>query len=196
MHTDKLTTDTTGIDVVLLVLESGHSVELTATGYSMFPTLRPGDTVIVSPLSEATLPEPGCVIVCMAEVDEWNEEIPHRGSGRRRAEGETRKPQAACRMPHTVFVMHRLVEIKKDDTGNLLLITRGDSMSESDLPWHRDQIIGLVNSYTRDGSKDMIKSRIPHEMEYKINRVLLWLRIKTVASSRRVGTRNDGGGLS
>jgi len=51
------------IGIILAVLESGHSVELPATGYSMFPTLRPGDKVIVRPLTKGELPKPGSVVV-------------------------------------------------------------------------------------------------------------------------------------
>jgi signal peptidase I len=45
------------------VLESGYSVELPATGYSMFPTLRPGDMVIINPVRPGDLPETGNIVV-------------------------------------------------------------------------------------------------------------------------------------
>jgi signal peptidase I len=61
--TDKRNNDTIGIDVILSVLESGHSVELPATGYSMFPALRPGDRITVRPVKEGVIPEPGSVVV-------------------------------------------------------------------------------------------------------------------------------------
>ncbi len=51
------------IGIITAVLESGHSVELPATGYSMFPTLRSGDRVIVKPLTKGKLPKPGSVVV-------------------------------------------------------------------------------------------------------------------------------------
>ena len=51
------------IDIIMAVLESGNSVELNATGYSMFPTLRPGDKVIVKPFPEGEIPKPGSVVV-------------------------------------------------------------------------------------------------------------------------------------
>lgn len=51
------------VEIILAVLESGHSVELPATGYSMFPTLRPGDRVIVKPLTQEDLPQKGSVVV-------------------------------------------------------------------------------------------------------------------------------------
>ena len=51
------------IDIITAVLESGNSIELPATGYSMFPTFVPGNRVLVKPLKAGTLPEPGIVLV-------------------------------------------------------------------------------------------------------------------------------------
>jgi hypothetical protein len=53
------------IDIGLIkeVLKTGHSVELPATGYSMFPTLRPGDRVVVKPIDKGEYPKPGSVVV-------------------------------------------------------------------------------------------------------------------------------------
>jgi hypothetical protein len=55
--------DKRGIEIVISVLESGHSLELPATGYSMFPVIRPGDKVLVKLADKNLLPEPGCIIV-------------------------------------------------------------------------------------------------------------------------------------
>jgi signal peptidase I len=49
--------------IILSVLESGNSVELPATGFSMFPSLRPGDMVIVNPIKTGDLPESGNIVV-------------------------------------------------------------------------------------------------------------------------------------
>jgi signal peptidase I len=63
-HNDKTDTlRTNDIGLIKAVLDSGHSVELPATGYSMFPTLRPGDRVIVKPLNKGEVPKPGQVVV-------------------------------------------------------------------------------------------------------------------------------------
>jgi hypothetical protein len=51
------------IGLIKAVLDSGNSVELPATGYSMFPTLRPGDRVIVKPAIKGEFPVPGNVVV-------------------------------------------------------------------------------------------------------------------------------------
>jgi hypothetical protein len=171
IHHDKLISDTTGIDVVLSVLESGHSVELPATGYSMFPALRPGNRALVNPLPKGALPVVGSVIVCIAQ-----------GVGHRAQSGEGKPhtaPPAGGLTPHAILVMHRLVEIKKDDSGNFLLITRGDSMAENDLPWRQDKVVGSVDSFTRNSRSCMIKIRVPFKLEYKLNRLLLWIRLKS-----------------
>ena len=49
--------------IIKAILESGNCIELPATGYSMFPALMPGCRVIVKPLPEGELPEPGSVVV-------------------------------------------------------------------------------------------------------------------------------------
>jgi signal peptidase I len=51
------------IETIKSVLESGKFVELPATGYSMFPTLRPGDRVLVKPVIKDEMPEPGSIVV-------------------------------------------------------------------------------------------------------------------------------------
>jgi signal peptidase I len=51
------------IDTIIAILESGNSVVLPATGYSMFPTLRPGDRVLVKPVIKGEMPQPGSIIV-------------------------------------------------------------------------------------------------------------------------------------
>jgi signal peptidase I len=50
-------------EIITAVLEKGNSVELTASGYSMFPTFRPGDRITIKPLNGTNIPEPGSVIV-------------------------------------------------------------------------------------------------------------------------------------
>lgn len=55
--------DVDAIEVLMAVLDSGSSAELTASGYSMFPALRPGDRVTVSPVKNGELPAPGAIVV-------------------------------------------------------------------------------------------------------------------------------------
>jgi hypothetical protein len=50
-------------EILITVLESGNSIELPATGYSMFPALRPGDKITVKPILNNILPQKGSVVV-------------------------------------------------------------------------------------------------------------------------------------
>ena len=56
------------IDIVLAVLGSGHSVELPAKGYSMFPAFKPGSRILVGPF-DAGKAIPGCVVVSKTDND-------------------------------------------------------------------------------------------------------------------------------
>jgi signal peptidase I len=130
------------IETVKAVLESGSLVELRATGYSMFPTLRSGDRVIIKPVVNGELPVQGSVVVCV----------------------ENGK-----------LVLHRLVEMKNDASGNSFYITRGDSIMESDQPWSQNQLLGIAVSYKRRKNEQLIKIFIPGKWRYKYNRRLLWV---------------------
>jgi signal peptidase I len=50
-------------EIISAVLETGNPIELTAEGYSMFPTFKPGDRITIKPLNKRELPEPGSVVV-------------------------------------------------------------------------------------------------------------------------------------
>jgi hypothetical protein len=76
---------------------------------------------------------------------------------------------------NVILVMHRLIEIRVDDRVNPQLITRGDSLNESDKPWPRQQLLGVALSYKRSGKEHLIKNFIPGEWRYKYNRRLLWM---------------------
>jgi signal peptidase I len=51
------------IDTIIAILESGNSVVLPATGYSMFPTLKPGDKVLLKPFLQDEIPVTGSIVV-------------------------------------------------------------------------------------------------------------------------------------
>jgi signal peptidase I len=51
------------IETVKEVLAKGKSVEIPATGYSMYPTLKPGDRVMVKPLLKDQIPVLGSIVV-------------------------------------------------------------------------------------------------------------------------------------
>jgi signal peptidase I len=50
-------------ELIISLLKSGIGVELQAAGYSMFPVLKPGITVIVKRISDGVVPERGSVVV-------------------------------------------------------------------------------------------------------------------------------------
>jgi signal peptidase I len=129
------------IGIILAVLESGNSVELPATGYSMFPTIRPGVIVVVKPLQKGEIPQTGSVIVC------WD------SSG---------------------LIMHRLTRIIRDETGNPLFITRGDSIMETDNPIPLQQLIGVAVGYKIGIKVNQLKPFIPGPLRYIYNRKLFW----------------------
>jgi hypothetical protein len=54
------------MDIVLAVLGSGHSVELPAIGYSMYPALKPGYKVTVAPFDEMKAVV-GNVVICKSD---------------------------------------------------------------------------------------------------------------------------------
>ena len=158
------------IDIGLIkeVLKTGHSVELPATGYSMFPTLRPGDRVVVKPLAKGELPLMGSVVVCV-------------NTG---ATAQLRNC-AIDQRHNVILVMHRLIEIKNDDSGNSLLITRGDSARETDKPWRQEQLLGSAISYKRRRKEHLIKAFTPGVWRYLFNHRMLWVYIKMRESGKR-----------
>jgi signal peptidase I len=177
------------VGIVIAVLESGNSVELKATGYSMFPTLRPGDRVVVKPLTKGELPMLGTVVVFMGNggtVQRRNGATEERRKGAteercnslpRFIGGITEEGHNNITAEHhnVILVMHRLTEIRVDDRVIPQLITRGDSLNESDKPWPRQQLLGVAVSYKRSGKEHLIKNFIPGAWRYKYNRRLLWM---------------------
>jgi signal peptidase I len=141
----------TAIDTLLDLLKKGNSAEISASGYSMFPTLRPGDRVLVNPITENISPVPGDILIIKAD---------------------------------NILVLHRLIEIRKNEEGNKVFFTRGDSMNESDPAVTGDQIVGIANSFTRNNKQRLLRSRIPAKRGYKFNRGMLWIwgKVKRVKS--------------
>jgi hypothetical protein len=199
--TDKRNNNSSWIDIILSILESGHSVELPATGYSMFPTFLPGDEVVVRPLTNTEYPKPGSVVVCMDKRTR-EEGAGHRaqgaehraqGAGHRAQGAEHRAQGAGLRAQgagnNSVLVMHRLIDIKYDGSGNPLFITRGDSGREDDRPWPRQQLMGVAVSYKRGKRAHLVKNFVPGTRRYKYNRSKLWMiskinRITTILDFR------------
>jgi hypothetical protein len=51
------------VEIIKSILEAGNSVELPATGYSMFPALRPGDRVMIEGIKNKEDLQTGNVVV-------------------------------------------------------------------------------------------------------------------------------------
>jgi hypothetical protein len=164
-------------------------VELPATGYSMFPTLLSGDKVVVRQLLKAELPERGRVVVFVDDSTPaqtaFAKAIAVNGRNGITAQSEVHVAQGG--EPPSILVMHRLVEVKKDDSGNLLFITRGDSMMEPDEPWTQQQLVGVAVSYKQGKKEYPVKSFVPKGRRYKYNRRLLWMYSKVMRLTRILG---------
>jgi signal peptidase I len=167
------------LGIIKVVLEAGHSVVLPSTGFSMFPALRPGDLVVVKPLMKGEIPENGSVVVYEGVQDKrlpiaigksQDEEQQIAGSGVDKRE-EISSGQRG-------LVMHRLLEIFISDSGESMFITRGDSMTAPDISWPGQNLLGVAESYKRGNKEYQVKSFIPSDCMYKINRCLLWLNNK------------------
>jgi hypothetical protein len=171
------------IEVVKAVLMSGNSVELPATGYSMFPTLKPGDLVMVKPVAKNERQQKGAVIVC---IDYGVRAQRHKGvmakDKRQKSQVEAKRrfrfsgdesEESADRT--SVLVMHRLLEITDIDSENPLFITRGDSRPEADDAWSLEQLLGEAVSYKRSGNIYLVKKLVPGFWRYKYNSGILWM---------------------
>jgi signal peptidase I len=178
------------IGIIISVLESGNSVELQATGYSMFPTLRPGDRVVVKPISKDQLPKPGNVVVCIenglkAQTTSANASVVkgrngvteerHNGSTAQWRNGATEEGynNITTEQHNITLVMHRLVKMVNNDAGIQTFITRGDSSLEPDQLWPQKQLLGVAVSYKRSGKEHLIINFLPGAWRYKYNRRLL-----------------------
>jgi hypothetical protein len=159
MHTRHLQTleNSEAIKTILSVLSEGHSVELPATGLSMFPAIRPGEMVVVRPVGKDETIEKGAVVVCY-----------ENGAAVQRSNGTKAEEHSS------VFVMHRLIEVRKDDAGNAIYITRGDSLEWADEPWRIDQLVGIAVSRKSGNKERKIKCFVPSGLRYRINWWLLW----------------------
>ena len=183
------------IEIVKAILESGNSVELPATGYSMFPTFKPGDMIVVRTLAKGELPEPGRVMVCVkngATVQRYGgatEESGRAEDKRHASTGSADQAQVEERSDEipvcgnnsedradktSVLVMHRLVEIIEGDSDKPLFVTRGDSRPEADEAWSLEQLLGEAVSYKRSGKIHQVKNFVPGYSRYRFNAAILW----------------------
>jgi len=163
---------TESIHTIFSILSKGHSVELPATGLSMFPAIRPGERVVVRPAGKDEMPERGAVVVCyekgVAAQRRSGVKAGGNGAAAQRRNGTKAEEHAS------MFVMHRLIEVRKDEAGNAILITRGDSLEWADEPWRIDQLVGIAVSRKSGNKERKIKCFVPSDFRYRINWWLLW----------------------
>jgi hypothetical protein len=145
------------IHTIFSILSEGHSVELPATGYSMFPAIKPGERVVVRPVGKDEMPVRGTVLVFY-----------ENGATAQRRNGTKAEEHSG------LFVMHRLIEVRKDEAENAILITRGDSLEWEDEPWQIDQLVGIAVSRKSGNKERKIKSFVPSGLRYRVNWWLLW----------------------
>lgn len=163
------------IATLIAVLKSGRSVVLPATGYSMFPTLRPGDRVTVKPLTKGALPEPGVVVVYVDKgvMAQRRKDINHLRQGfvGQRSQGYN---GVTAERSNGNLVMHRLAGISNEEDGNVMVITRGDSMMGNDKPWPLQHLIGVAVSFKRHKKEHTVKNQVLSRWNFRSNHLALW----------------------
>jgi hypothetical protein len=128
--------------------------------------------VVVRPVGKDEMPVRGAVLVCYEEGA-----TAQRRSGvkaEEEVEAAQRRNGTKTQEMTGVFVMHRLIEIRKDDSGNATFITRGDSLEWVDKPWHFDQLVGVAVSKKSGNKERKIKCFVPSGLRYRVNWWLLW----------------------
>lgn len=126
------------------ILSEGHAVTVTAGGYSMWPAIRPGDRVRISPPEEGSTPAPGTVVALRRDGGF----VIHRVTDARRAgpEDHTGRTGSTGRIDR---------DSPSDQTGKDgsadQIRTRGDTSLTAD-PWiSTGAIAGLVTLVTAEG---------------------------------------------
>ena len=170
----------TAIETFIDLLKQGKSVSHTAEGYSMFPTLRPGDIIVVKPLKMDEVPKPGSIVIYMNKSTgrrAQSTEFSAHSEGRQKIDYERQVSDQEQNNSEKYggLVMHRLIGIMSDNSGEQLFITRGDSRTEPDKPLSQQQLLGVAESYRRGKKEYPVKIFVPCLWRYLFNRMLLWL---------------------
>jgi len=158
------------------LLKEEREIVITAGGYSMWPALRPGDGLIISPVKA----DPG-----LADSDPDN-----AGS----AIGENATVGIVNIGPVVGdvvaisrdggFVAHRITELKATDKG-LQIRTRGDSSMHPD-PWVSGNEVAGVIRRVRRGNREL--SVTPRRLPFTVNRMLATM-MKITDAIRHPGRR-------
>jgi signal peptidase I len=91
---------------------------------------------------------------------------------------------------NNALVMHRMTEITRDNNGNQIFITCGDSMIEPDKPLIRQQILGIAVICKSAKREYPVRTYLPRPYQYKLNRRLLWIYYKILKLRVKLGLRD------
>jgi hypothetical protein len=105
-------------------LAAGDALRLVVSGGSMLPTLRPGDRLVIHPVSQGGEPDASA--------------FPRPGA------------LAVLRSPRG-WTVHRLVGMHADDLQGLRLLTKGDARRSFDPPWQPADWVGVVSAVEMGG---------------------------------------------
>ena len=112
------------------LLEEEKEVRFTPSGVSMRPFIEGGvDSIVLTPLHRS--PRPGDIVLARAI----------NGGGQ------------------SVYVLHRLVRIERDESGDEAYILMGDGNLEGEEVCSREEIIGRVSAIERPNGKRKCLSR-------------------------------------
>ncbi len=157
-----------GADTILLLLSEGKSVTITAGGYSMWPAIRPGDRVVITPAGDrvpavgeiiALRRDGGLVIHRVREVVEEevkqvveegvSEEVVSKEDGKVVKEEVREKVREKVREEKSEVV---------SEGRKWVVYTRGDATLRADQPADERSVAGVVTSVIR-GEREMAPQR-------------------------------------
>lgn len=155
-----------------VLLKEEREIVITAGGYSMWPALRPGDRLIISPVK--------------TDTDPGNNKSGNAGSALDEI-GNTRLSvgDVVAVSRDGGFVAHRITEMKPTENG-LQIRTRGDSSTQPD-PWVSGNEIAGVIRQVRRGSRELTVT--PRRLPFTVNRMLATViqLTDTIRQPRRLG---------
>jgi hypothetical protein len=157
------------------LLSNGISVRIAASGYSMFPAIRPGDVVEISPVEDRDKLIPGTIVA----IERDSDFLVHRFTGFADNEEHSDSVEAAGWVG-----------------ADRLIITRGDSNSIFDQPVGMESLAGRVTMIIR-GKKTIINPLSVTQIPYFRNRLaaIIYDLMKRVATSlRRAGRAGSASG--
>lgn len=138
---------------VTVMLDEGHPVTITAGGYSMWPAIKPGDRVRISPPEKETPPGRGSVVALLRDGGFVVHRVTDvRGAGPA-AHVMSDRPAAQVRggSPADHFMSDKSADHVRRGSPGPQLRTRGDTSLTSDKWINAIDIAGLVTLVTEEG---------------------------------------------